>query len=454
MNICIFVQCFPPLLTVGGGVSKRYFKLCTELMHETTVTIDIITQVDIFEDIDPSVMAYIDESRIRVHFVPGISFLSPDGVVSGINVFHPQTIGVLVSVFRRADVCIVDDMVLRGYVSLVAGAYNVPMIATTHTDLPKLNAYKNNPLLWAYWHIHRRFINPTVHATCTRTFAKQIGCDHVWPPLLWNTIFTQDADPIEVQCARNTIFEQNRLKNIENSVVPVAHTYDGILLYVGRWAHEKRIEKIINNVPDNLLCVIVGDGGVQEYVDMICNVSNKTHNVLALRGMVDAHALRTYYTAVDLYVSASNFETCGNTLPESWCCGTPVAVEPAQGHLEWLRDGVNGFAIDFDAGDVNQQLSDAFRNIPSLTGLESTQKYFRDIPFMKEFNQNLIYPALEINVSWLKQWWYTMVALGLYGIMGPPLFVLATILHFGTSGVTIGSRFSQNKCKDKFLIQW
>ena len=115
---------------------------------------------------------------------------------------------------------------------------------------------------------------------------------------------------------------------------------------MGRWAHEKRIEKIINNVPDHLLCVVVGDGGVESYVQMICDVSKKTHNVLTLRGMVDVPLLRTYYTAADLYVSASNFETCGNTLPESWCCGTPVAVEPSQGHLEWLQDGMNGFAID------------------------------------------------------------------------------------------------------------
>ena len=64
--------------------------------------------------------------------------------------------------------------------------------------------------------------------------------------------------------------------------------------------------------------------------------------------MVSADVLATYYTAADLYVSASRFETCGNALIEAWTCGTPVAVQPAQGHLEWLIPEENGFAINFD----------------------------------------------------------------------------------------------------------
>ena len=72
------------------------------------------------------------------------------------------------------------------------------------------------------------------------------------------------------------------------------------------------------------------------------------NNVLPLRKMLNARELRLAYAASDLFVTASNFETLGFTVIESWCSGTPVAIQPAQGHLEFVKDGVNSWFVDYD----------------------------------------------------------------------------------------------------------
>ena len=71
------------------------------------------------------------------------------------------------------------------------------------------------------------------------------------------------------------------------------------------------------------------------------------HGILALRKMLNATDLRIAYQACDVFVSSA-FETLGNTIIESLCSGTPVAVQPAQGHLEHVVDGVNSWFVDYD----------------------------------------------------------------------------------------------------------
>lgn len=113
-----------------------------------------------------------------------------------------------------------------------------------------------------------------------------------------------------------------------------------ILLFAGRWSDEKRIHLLLDVVPDGAALVIVGDG-TSDYAREIAEAgppANRPH-VLPLRKMLNGGELRLAYAAADLFCSASNFETLGNTLIEAWCSGTPCAVQPEQGHKEFVRDG-------------------------------------------------------------------------------------------------------------------
>lgn len=49
------------------------------------------------------------------------------------------------------------------------------------------------------------------------------------------------------------------------------------------------------------------------------------------------------YSSSDVHVSASQFETLGNTVLEAYACGIPVVVPCTQGFCDTVRDGEDGF---------------------------------------------------------------------------------------------------------------
>jgi glycosyltransferase involved in cell wall biosynthesis len=125
-------------------------------------------------------------------------------------------------------------------------------------------------------------------------------------------------------------------------------------------------------------------------------------NVLVVRGMLDDRQLRVAYQGSDLFVSASNFETLGNTIVEAIASGTPVAVQPAQGHLEHVIDGENSYFVDFN--DTSAALAKleliVATGLPSnahskgcLPAFESTSERLRNNNFAREFDQNVLHIA-------------------------------------------------------------
>ena len=55
------------------------------------------------------------------------------------------------------------------------------------------------------------------------------------------------------------------------------------------------------------------------------------------------------YSSSDLHISASEFETLGNTVLEAFSCGIPVVVPRTQGFLDTVQHKFDGFL--FTPGD-------------------------------------------------------------------------------------------------------
>ena len=99
------------------------------------------------------------------------------------------------------------------------------------------------------------------------------------------------------------------------------------------------------------------------------------------------------------------FETLGNTLIEAWCSGTPCAVQPAQGHLEFVQDGVNSWFVYYDKPEEAKATLtrivagglDADALAQRLPKLVSTGERFRTSDFAREFEAAVIRPALEVR---------------------------------------------------------
>lgn len=63
--------------------------------------------------------------------------------------------------------------------------------------------------------------------------------------------------------------------------------------------------------------------------------------------MVSQENLRKFYKAADIHVSASDFETLGNTVHEALLCGCPVVVQRAGGYVSQVADAKNGYLVDW-----------------------------------------------------------------------------------------------------------
>jgi glycosyltransferase involved in cell wall biosynthesis len=273
-------------------------------------------------------------------------------------------------------------------------------------------------------------MNETIHATVSNQFAKQIGAKYSWPPLIWSDEFKKPLDKSIIKKTRNEWLEKSFLQNKRTD-------FDGFALFCGRWSYEKRIDLLIKNTPRNILLVVVGNSLNEDAVSFVEKCGKEKDNVLLLKSMVDSKTLHEYYKSTDLYMSASNFETCGNTLIESWTCGTPVAVQPEQGHLEWLNDGKNGFAIDFDSKNCEEEITNAFKNRNNLSKLETTSDYFKTFNFYEEFYRNIIIPCLKIKKSKVRRFLNLIACIFVYFSVFLPTYLITNLLQYTSYKTTI-----------------
>jgi glycosyltransferase involved in cell wall biosynthesis len=82
-------------------------------------------------------------------------------------------------------------------------------------------------------------------------------------------------------------------------------------------------------------------------------LSNRIH----LHGYQKNEKLAAYYQAADVYLSASHIDGSSVALMESMACGCPALVSDIPSNLEWITDGVEGWAFhDGDADDLAKKI--------------------------------------------------------------------------------------------------
>ena len=114
---------------------------------------------------------------------------------------------------------------------------------------------------------------------------------------------------------------------------------------------EKRIDVIVNACVDldHVYLAIVGNGPTaNDYVKL----HGKENKIYCQPEFLSHEELAEIYASADLHVSASEFETLGNTVLESFSCGTPVVVPRTQGFMDTVSHDVNGFL--FQPGNVSE----------------------------------------------------------------------------------------------------
>ena len=126
---------------------------------------------------------------------------------------------------------------------------------------------------------------------------------------------------------------------------------DGYLcVYAGRVSQEKRLELVIEAVQsmDNVYLAIVGDGPAASHY---ATMHSKEKRIYCKPRFLDHSELAKVYASSDVHVSASIFETLGNTVLEAFSCGIPVVVPRTQGFVNTVTHNETG--LFFEPGNVD-----------------------------------------------------------------------------------------------------
>ena len=124
-----------------------------------------------------------------------------------------------------------------------------------------------------------------------------------------------------------------------------------LLGYVGRWSAEKRLKLLVRAAAARgaaFSLVIVGDAA-DENIARDVEAWHDPPRVLVRRGMRRRGPdLAATYRAIDFLVSASDFETFGNTCAEAAACGTPALVQHGPGFVDQITSSPAHADVDPD----------------------------------------------------------------------------------------------------------
>ena len=134
---------------------------------------------------------------------------------------------------------------------------------------------------------------------------------------------------------------------------------DEIILFVGRIVPIKGIDKLLMAMTylekreKVKLVVIGGDQHCEEEVKRLKALTRRLdiHDSVDFLGLVDQKELPYFYSAADLCVFPSYYESFGLVALESLACGTPVVATRVGGIEGVIREGETGYVVKDNAPD-------------------------------------------------------------------------------------------------------
>ncbi|MEN3190221.1 MAG: glycosyltransferase, partial [Atribacterota bacterium] len=152
----------------------------------------------------------------------------------------------------------------------------------------------------------------------------------------------------------NSFRQKDELKCLEIKKRYNLKEDDKIILYVGRVAYEKSIDKIIEALAiikrkgvSNAKLLIVGRGPAMEELKELAK-SLQIEDEIIFTGEVKNEEIPHYYKIAYLFTIASTAETFGIVIIEALASGVPVLAVKAPGAVDILTNGRDGLLVDND----------------------------------------------------------------------------------------------------------
>ena len=140
-------------------------------------------------------------------------------------------------------------------------------------------------------------------------------------------------------------------KDLARKTIEISES--NIILSVGRIDPLKGVDILIkaismmDNTADTKVLIVGGEPESGNELSKLINLSNKLglNDVLRFEGIVSQDMLPIYYSASDIFVMPSYYESFGLVALEAMACGVPVVASRVGGPRSLINQGGNGYLI-------------------------------------------------------------------------------------------------------------
>lgn len=232
--------------------------------------------------------------------------------------------------FNPDIIHLASPALLGNYVARFAKKSGIPTLSVYQTDLAGFaNHYgfqlANTTLNKFVGHVHSNSDRTLAPSTWACDYLNQLGVPGVE---LWRRgVDSERFRP------------ENRDEELRRSLL--GDRPDRTLVgYIGRLAHEKRLEDLITlDDQDDVQLVIVGDGPIRERLE------RKLPNAI-FTGFKNGQDLARMYASLDIFIHAGQHETFCQSIQEALASGVPVIAPNSGGPIDLIADGQTGYLIN------------------------------------------------------------------------------------------------------------
>ncbi|NBV66153.1 MAG: glycosyltransferase family 1 protein [Actinobacteria bacterium] len=232
--------------------------------------------------------------------------------------------------FQPDVIHLASPALLGNYVARFAKKNAIPTLSVYQTDLAGFANHYGFQLANATLN---KFVG-RVHSNSDRTLAPSTSaCDYL------NELGVPGVELWRRGVDSERFRPENRDQNLRNSLL--GNRPDRTLVgYIGRLAHEKRIEDLISlDEQDDVQLVIVGDGPIRERLE------RKLPNAI-FTGFKTGHDLARMYASLDIFIHTGQHETFCQSIQEALASGVPVIAPNSGGPIDLVEDGKTGYLIN------------------------------------------------------------------------------------------------------------
>lgn len=202
----------------------------------------------------------------------------------------------------------------------------------------------------------RRAAGFIAYGTKSKEYLVSLGAD---PDKIAIGINTVDTDFFKNETITNRIYSRDNKKKC--------------LLYIGYFVKRKRIDllfhavKILAKKRNDFILKLVGDGPEGEQLKTLAEKLNII-NFISFEGFKQKKDIPKYLTEADCFLFPTGFDIWGLVLVEVMAAGLPCISSIYAGAThDLIKDGINGFAMDFSGTEKVAEKINWILNNPELS---------------------------------------------------------------------------------------